>query len=88
MTSVSAATYYVSPTGSDTNNGTSTSTPWQTIAKVNSAHFVAGDSILFQGGQTFTGALVFSYATNIPVSSTATPITVGSYGTGAATILQ
>jgi len=88
MTPASAATYYVSPTGSDTNNGTNTSTPWQTIAKVNSAHFVAGDSILFEGGQTFTGALVFSYATNIPVSSTATPITVGSYGTGAATILS
>jgi len=83
-----AATYYVSPTGSDSNNGTSTSTPWQTITKVNSAHFVAGDSILFQGGQTFTGALVFSYATNIPASSTTTPITVGSYGTGAAEILS
>ena len=84
----SATTYYISPSGSDTNNGTSTSTPWQTITKVNSANFVAGDSVLFQGGQTFTGALVFSYATNIPVSSAATPITVGSYGTGAGTILS
>ena len=83
-----ATTYYVSPTGLDTNNGTSTSTPWQTITKVNSAHFVAGDSVLFQGGQTFTGAPIFSYATNIPTSSAATPITVGSYGTGAAEILS
>jgi len=88
MTTASAAIYYVSPTGSDSNNGTNTSTPWQTIAKVNTAHFVAGDSVLFQGGQTFTGALVFSYATNIPTSSTANPITVGSYGTGAAKIVS
>jgi hypothetical protein len=83
-----ATTYYVSPTGSDSNNGTSTSTPWQTITKVNSAHFVAGDSVLFQGGQTFTGAPKFSYATNIPSSSATNPITVGSYGTGAAEILS
>ena len=87
-TSVSAATYYVSPTGSDSNNGTSTSTPWQTITKVNAATFVAGDSVLFQGGQTFTGALIFSYGSNIPTSSAANPITVGSYGTGAAKILS
>jgi len=83
-----ATTYYVSPTGSDSNNGTSSSTPWQTIAKVNSAHFVAGDSVLFQGGQTFTGAPVFSYATNIPTSSATTPITVGSYGAGPAKIIS
>jgi len=88
VTSASATTYYVSPTGLDTNNGTNTSTPWQTIAKVNAAHFVAGDSVLFQGGQTFTGAPIFSYATNIPVSSATNPITVGSYGTGAAEILS
>ena len=88
VTSASATTYYISPTGSDGNNGTSTSTPWQTIAKVNAGHFVAGDSVLFQGGQTFTGALVFSYATNIPASSATTLITVGSYGTGAAEILS
>ena len=88
MTPASATIYYVSPTGSDSNNGTNTSTPWQTIAKVNTAHFVAGDSVLFQGGQTFTGALVFSYATNIPASSTANPVMVGSYGTGAAKIVS
>ena len=84
----SATTYYVSPSGSDSNNGTSTLSPWQTITEVNSAHFVPGDSVLFQGGQTFTGALVFSYATNIPASSVTSPITMGSYGTGAAEILS
>ena len=87
-TASSATTYYVSLSGLDTNNGTTTSTPWQTITKVNAAHFVAGDSVLFQGGQSFTGALIFSYSTNIPTSSATTPITVGSYGTGAAKILS
>ncbi len=87
-TSASATTYYVSPSGIDSNNGTSTSTPWQTITKVNAATFVAGDSVLFQGGQTFTGALIFSYGSNIPTSSAANPITVGSYGTGVAKILS
>ena len=30
-----APTYFVSPTGADTNSGTSLSTPWRTVAKVN-----------------------------------------------------
>ncbi len=88
VTPALATTYYISPAGSDSNNGISTSTPWQTLAKVNSAHFLAGDSVLFQGGQTFTGALVFSYATNIPASSSTNTITVSSYGTGAPEILS
>ena len=87
-TSASATTYYVSTSGSDGNGGTSTSTPWQTIAKVNSALFQPGDSVLFQGSGTFSGALVFSYATNVPTSSATNVITVGSYGTGPATILS
>lgn len=86
--SASAATYYVSPSGSDANNGTSAATPWQTITKVNAAVFAPGDSVFFQGGQTFTGALIFSYGSNIPSSSEANPITVGSYGTGPATIVS
>jgi hypothetical protein len=55
-----AATYYVSPTGNDSNNGTSTSTPWKTISKVNSVTLSAGDRVLFQGGQTFSGTTVLT----------------------------
>jgi hypothetical protein len=74
-------TYYVSSSGSDTNTGMSTTSPWQTIAKVNASTFNPGDSILFQGGQTFTGAIVS------PSSGTpSNPITFGSYGGGQATI--
>ena len=42
-----AATYYVSNSGSDSNAGTSTSSPWKTIAKVNSASEASGSSVLF-----------------------------------------
>jgi len=48
-----AATYYVDNCiviGSDSNNGTNASTPWLTIAHVNSQTFNPGDSILFQRG--------------------------------------
>jgi Right handed beta helix region len=75
-------TYYVSPTGSNSANGTSTGTAWQTVSKVNGSSFSAGDSILFQGGQTFSGTTL-----TVPSSGTAvSPITFGSYGTGNATI--
>lgn len=76
-------TYYVSNTGSDAANGTSTGTPWQTITKVNAGTYIAGDQILFNGGQTFTGSLLFS--TNSSGTS-GNPITIDSYGTGNATI--
>jgi len=79
---VLATTYYVSPTGNDLNAGTSTSTAWKTIAKVNSMTFAAGVSILFEGGQTFSGQLNFDNETGTPTN----PITVSSYGSGRATL--
>jgi hypothetical protein len=85
---VAAANYYVSPTGSDSNNGTSTNTPWQTIGQVNRFVFSPGDHVYFQEGQSFTGCVIFSHATNVPVSSASTPFVVGSYGTGNATLLS
>ena len=79
--STNVATYYVSPTGNDSNNGMSPSAPWQTIAKVNATTYNPGDTVLFQGGQTFTGNLQFT------VRATSTePFTIGAYGTGHAVI--
>ena len=51
------STYYVSPSGSDGNAGTSASRPWKTIAKVNKKDLNAGDRVLFKGGSTFKGEL-------------------------------
>ncbi|MHC4499805.1 MAG: right-handed parallel beta-helix repeat-containing protein, partial [Planctomycetota bacterium] len=78
---VLATDYYVSPSGNDNDTGTSPSTAWQTIDKVNSMTFLAGDSISFEGGETFSGQLDFT-SDGTPTS----PITVGSYGTGRATL--
>lgn len=73
-------TYYVSncvTIGSDSNSGTSPSTPWLTIAKVNSSTFNPGDTIEFHNGCTWREEL------NLPSSGTASyPITVSTYGSG------
>ena len=75
----SPTTYYVSASGSDSNPGTQAA-PWRTIAKVNSASLSPGDTVLFQGGQTFSDTTLMP-----PVSGTSSaPISFGSYGTGAA----
>lgn len=79
---VNATTYYISNTGSDAANGTSTSTPWQTISKVNAATFNAGDNILFKRDDTFYGKIVISQS-----GSAGSPITYGAYGTGANPII-
>jgi hypothetical protein len=76
------STYYISPSGNDANSGTSTSYPWKSIAKVNETLFSAGDNVLFQGGQTFSGSLSIRGGTG---GSAASYVTFGSYN-GRATI--
>ncbi len=77
-----ATTYYVSPGGLDTNNGTSTATPWLTLAHVNAHPFSPGDAIYLQRGGTWSEPL-------IPLSSGASgnPITFDAYGMGAAPVI-
>ena len=77
----SPTTYYVANAGSDSNNGTSTGTAWQTISKVNSFGQVPGDTIRFNGGDTFSGNLTLSTS-----GTFGSPITINSYGTGKAII--
>ena len=76
-------TYYISNTGNDLNSGTTPEEAWQSVSKVNSMNFEPGDVILFKGGQTFNGNLVFD------ANDTGSPgnyIQVGSFGTGRAII--
>jgi hypothetical protein len=76
----SATTYYVSSSaGNDANSGTSASTPWQTVAHVNTQTFQPGDSVLFKRGDVWNESLA-------PPSSGASgdPITFDAYGTGPA----
>lgn len=52
---VQSATYYIANTGNDANNGLSSTTPWQTIAKVNSITLANNDTVLFKRGDIFRG---------------------------------
>jgi uncharacterized repeat protein (TIGR02059 family) len=81
---VRAADYYVSSSGSDSANGLSSSTPWQTISKVNSAFssINPGDRILFRRGDRFYGALQISRS-----GASGNPITISAYGTGAIPVI-
>ncbi len=80
-TAAHATTYFVSNSGNDSNYGTSPSAPWQTLAYVGSKTFAPGDTILLKGGETFAGTLTMNSS-----GAPHRPITIGSYGNGAATI--
>lgn len=77
-----ATNYYISNAGNNSNNGTSTSTTWLNITKVNATTFSPGDSILFKRGDTFTGGLI----TGANGTSLA-PIVYGAYGAGSLPII-
>ncbi|CAH0145064.1 hypothetical protein SRABI98_00641 [Microbacterium sp. Bi98] len=70
-------TYYVSESGNDAASGTSSTTPWRSLTKVNAAVLNPGDAVLFESGDSWTGQLA-------PTSSgsQAAPIVFGAYGTG------
>jgi hypothetical protein len=76
----SGTQYYVSTAGSDSNNGTSPTTPWVSIAKVNSPglNFQGGDCINFRGGDVFSGNLTIDPGTNASGNSASNPIVVQS----------
>jgi hypothetical protein len=82
-----ATAFHVANSGNDSNPGT-LAQPWQTVGQVNSSVFMAGDQVLFQGGQTFPGSLQLTttnYSSQTPPTS-GSPLVVDSYGTGNATI--
>ena len=72
-----ANTYYVSPTGNDLNNGTSTTSAFRTIDRLENAPLASGDSILFQRGGVWRELLYM----------TSSGLTFGAYGTGARPII-
>lgn len=86
LNTVSATNYYVSSSGGlDTNTGKTSSSAWKSISKVNAmmSSFVAGDSILFKCGDTFTEQM------NVSKSGTSVlPIVFASYGVGAKPLLN
>ena len=72
-----ATTYYVSPAGSDSNNGTSPGSAIQSLGRASGLQLNPGDQVLLQRGATFSGKLA------VWRSGTAgAPITIGAYGSG------
>ena len=73
-------TYYVSNDGSDSDDGLTPETAWETATKINSFAFNPGDSVLFASDDTFR--------LTTPILLTASglagsPIVLSKYGTGA-----
>jgi hypothetical protein len=75
-------TYFVSPTGSDSNAGTSPANAWRTVAKVNSAALNPGDAVMFEGGSPFSD----TYLGPSRSGTASSPIVYGSYGSGKASL--
>src|SRR6185312_680907 len=78
-------TYYVASAGSNSNNGTSTGTPFATIAKAQSVA-VAGDTVNLNGGDTFTENVTFTAGVTLQSYGTGQAIWAG--GTSSALIIQ
>ncbi|MBE6571455.1 MAG: hypothetical protein E7656_04355 [Ruminococcaceae bacterium] len=77
LSGVTGTIYYVSPRGSDSNNGKSASTPWKSIAKVNSTTLRSGDAVLFERGGEYRGKITATAG-----------VTYSAYGTGAKPIIN
>ena len=76
--------YYVdSVNGSDSNSGTSESSPWRTLAPVHAHDFLPGDTIHLRRGSTWDSGLVIDDS-----GTEGSPIIFTSYGSGAKPIIR
>ena len=79
-----AATYYVRPTGNDAADGMSQQTAWRTLGRPSAVDLNPGDNVLLEGG----GAPVIGQLrlSKEDAGTPSNPVTIGSYGTGRATV--
>ena len=76
--------YYVnSAIGSNSNSGTSESSPFATLSAVESLRLKPGDSVLLAAGSVFNEQFDLKYSGTV-----AAPITIGSYGVGEAPVIH
>ena len=81
---VTPVTYYIDPAGSNSNNGTSSSTPWANFVNISTTTFNSGDMILLKRGCTFTAT-----AGNLTLATiNGSGVTVDAYGTGANPVIS
>jgi hypothetical protein len=78
-----ATDYYVTQSGSDDLQGTSTNAAWRSVERVNHARLRPGDRVLFEGGETFSGNL---YLSAQDAGAPNAPVVIGSFGNGRASI--
>lgn len=78
-------TYYISSSGSDTNDGLDSATAFRTISRLQSLTLVPGDTVRFRGGDTISGYLEYSQSSYYFSGSTL-PFTFNSYGSGKAVL--
>ncbi len=77
-----AATYYLSSSKGDDSRtvlqAQKSSTPWQSLARINSMTLAPGDVVNLKRGDVFTGSLTVGQS-----GASGKPITYSAYGTGA-----
>lgn len=79
-------TYYVSSLhGKDSNNGTSSSTPFYSLQKINELQLNPGDKILLECGSVFTNGYLHLYEQS---GSEDAPIVIDQYGRGEAPVID
>lgn len=80
LSRVSATNYYIAASGNDANSGTSTSTPWKTLNKLNSffSSLKPGDNVYLNRGDVFYGSITINKS-----GASGSPITISAYGSGA-----
>lgn len=83
VNTILATNYYLSSDGNDTNEGTSQTTPWKTINKLNETTLLPGDYVYFRAGDVFRGKITLNQGGN-----TSSYITLTSYGTGEKPIIS
>ena len=74
--------YHISAAGDDANPGTQAK-PWRTVEKINAMDFEPGDTILFKGGEEFSGTVILDENDS---GMEGQKVVVSSYGGGRATI--
>jgi len=83
-TAYAGQTYYVSATGSDSNTGTSPTSPFRTVTRGTSTLFASNGPrrLLFKRGEAWTAS------STITASGRTGPFTIGAYGTGTNPVLN
>jgi hypothetical protein len=74
---------YISPSGNDSNSGTSIHQAWRTIQHVNGQNLLPGTTILFEAGTAFSGTIELD---RLDSANEANPITISTFGRGYALI--